>query len=228
MLKWTLVFLAGALLGANAMYFLMTRDRVPPTPLGIERRPTVPESDAAPAPSPAQRTAPPAAAPPAPGAVTPAPPGPDRLVMPVQGITADQLSNTYDDSRGNGRVHEALDIMAPRGTPVLAVADGHVEKLFQSEQGGLTLYQFEPSGRRAYYYAHLDRYAPGVVEGKPLRRGELIGYVGSTGNANVAAPHLHFAVFVLGPEKQWWKGTPINPYPLLGGREARAMRGDAK
>ena len=224
MLKWILVFLAGALLGAIAMYFLMTRDRVPPAPLGIERRPTVPsprpETGRAPTPSPAERTTPPAAgvATRAPVAVSPALPGPGGLLVPVQGITADQLSNTYDDSRGNGRVHEALDIMAPRGTPVLAVADGHVEKLFQSEQGGLTLYQFEPAGRYAYYYAHLDRYAPGVVEGKRLRRGELIGYVGSTGNANVAAPHLHFAVFVLGPEKRWWKGTPINPYPLLRGR----------
>jgi murein DD-endopeptidase MepM/ murein hydrolase activator NlpD len=138
--------------------------------------------------------------------------------MPVQGIAAHSLHDTYADQRGGGaRVHEALDIMAPTGTPVLAVADGHVEKLFDSKQGGLTIYQFEPDGRYAYYYAHLDRYAPGLAEEQALRRGQVIGYVGSSGNADPAAPHLHFAVFVLGPEKQWWKGTPIDPWPLFAG-----------
>lgn len=115
-------------------------------------------------------------------------------------------------------MHDAIDIMAPRGTPVRAVADGTVEKLFTSEAGGLTLYQFEPTGRYAYYYAHLDRYAPGLAEGDTLRQGQLVGYVGSTGNASDDAPHLHFAIFLLGPEKRWWEGTAINPYPLLGGR----------
>ncbi|MDQ3287252.1 MAG: peptidoglycan DD-metalloendopeptidase family protein [Pseudomonadota bacterium] len=148
---------------------------------------------------------------------SPAVPGPSGLVVPVQGILPGQLSNTFQDARSGGRVHNALDIMAPKGTPVLAVADGRVEKLFDSEQGGLTLYQFDPAGNYAYYYAHLDSYAPGVAEGKSLRRGEVIGYVGSTGNATPEAPHLHFAVFLLGPEKQWWKGTAINPYPLLAG-----------
>ena len=99
-----------------------------------------------------------------------------------------------------------------------AAADGTVEKLFTSDAGGLTIYQFEPSGRYAYYYAHLDRYAAGLDEGDTLRRGQVIGYVGSTGNASEDAPHLHFAIFLLGPEKRWWEGTAINPYPLLGGR----------
>ena len=108
--------------------------------------------------------------------------------------------------------------MAPRGTPVLAVADGKIEKLFDSKQGGLTLYQFDRTGTFAYYYAHLDRYAAGMVEGRQLERGEVLGYVGGTGNADPAGPHLHFAIFVLGPEKHWWQGTAINPYPLLGGR----------
>ena len=107
---------------------------------------------------------------------------------------------------------------AAAGTPVLAVADGHVEKLFTSDAGGLTIYQFDPSGRYAYYYAHLQGYAPGLREKQPVRRGQLLGYVGSTGNASPTAPHLHFAIFLLGPEKQWWKGRAINPYPLLGGR----------
>lgn len=143
---------------------------------------------------------------------------PSGLVVPVQGVAPSSLSPTFDDDRGEGRVHEALDIMAPAGTPVLAVADGHVEKLFDSDRGGLTIYQFEPTGRYAYYYAHLERYAPDLEEGAALRQGQVIGYVGSSGNADPAAPHLHFAIFLLGPEKRWWEGTPIDPWPLLSGR----------
>lgn len=137
------------------------------------------------------------------------------LLLPVQGITRSDLQDTFSDARSEGRVHDAIDIAATAGTPVLAVADGTVEKLFDSKRGGLTVYQFEPSGRLAYYYAHLQRYADGLKERQALRRGDVIGYVGSTGNANPEAPHLHFAIFQLGPEKQWWKGTAINPYPVL-------------
>ncbi|WP_024889268.1 M23 family metallopeptidase [Luteimonas huabeiensis] len=137
------------------------------------------------------------------------------LLVPVQGVGREALHDTFSDARGAGRPHDAIDIMAPAGTPVLAVADGHVEKLFDSERGGLTLYQFEPGGRYAYYYAHLQGYAPGIEEGRALRRGETIGYVGSTGNADPAAPHLHFAIFRLGPERRWWEGEAINPYPYL-------------
>ena len=140
---------------------------------------------------------------------------PPGLMVPVRGVAPSQLSPTFEDARSEGRVHEALDIMAPAGTPVLAVADGHVEKLFDSRLGGLTIYQFDPGARYAYYYAHLERYAPGLAEQQQVRRGEVIGYVGSTGNADPAAPHLHFAIFLLGPEKQWWKGTAIDPYPLF-------------
>jgi len=137
------------------------------------------------------------------------------LLLPVQGIQPSQLQDTFTDARSEGRVHDAIDIMAAEGTPVLAVADGHVEKLFDSDKGGLTLYQFDPDGVHCYYYAHLQRYADGVTEKKQIKRGEVIGYVGSTGNANKDAPHLHFEVHLLGPEKQWWKGESINPYPLL-------------
>lgn len=140
------------------------------------------------------------------------------LLMPVQGVQPKQLVDTYTQSRGEGRVHDAIDIMAARGTPVLAVADGRVAKLFTSQRGGLTVYQFDREEKLAYYYAHLDRYAPSLVEGAQLRRGDPVGFVGSTGNASPDAPHLHFAVFVLGPEKRWWQGTAVNPYPLLGGR----------
>ncbi|MCC2956277.1 M23 family metallopeptidase [Massilia sp. IC2-477] len=138
-----------------------------------------------------------------------------KLAVPVQGIKLASLSDTYDQPRGNQRQHEALDIMAPKGTPVLAAADGKVAKLFTSKPGGTTLYQFDPSEKYAYYYAHLDRYADGIKEGMDIKRGDVLGYVGVTGNSDPNAPHLHFAVFELTPEKQWWKGTPLNPFPLL-------------
>ena len=140
-----------------------------------------------------------------------------RLAFPVQGIDAGKVRDTYHEKRG-GKAHEALDVMAARGTPVVAVDDGRVAKLFTSVPGGLTLYQFDPSGRYAYYYAHLDRYADGLAEGAQVKRGEVIGYVGSTGNADARAPHLHFAIFRLGPERQWWKGTPVNPHPYFAKR----------
>ncbi|WP_296282023.1 peptidoglycan DD-metalloendopeptidase family protein [Pseudoxanthomonas sp.] len=162
----------------------------------------------------------------APASVAPVPgvssdmPAPSALLLPVQGIRAADLTDTFTDARSEGRSHDAIDIMAAKGTPVLAVADGHVEKLFTSERGGLTIYQFEPTGRYAYYYAHLDRYADGLAEKQQIRRGQVIGYVGATGNASPAAPHLHFAIFLLGPEKQWWKGSPVNPYPILTAQQA--------
>lgn len=137
-----------------------------------------------------------------------------NLLLPVMGIQPGELVDTFNQARGT-RAHQAIDIMAPRGREIVAVADGKIVKLFNSKQGGLTLYQFDNAERLAYYYAHLDGYAPGIVEGKILKRGELVGYVGSSGNANPDGPHLHFAIFELGPEKKWWEGKPINPYPLL-------------
>jgi murein DD-endopeptidase MepM/ murein hydrolase activator NlpD len=139
----------------------------------------------------------------------------DDLEIPVAGVTADQLRDTFTEARGSNRAHEAIDIMAPRRTRVLAVRDGTVVKLFTSKQGGLTIYEFDPSQTFCYYYAHLDSYAPGIREGQTVRRGEVIGFVGSTGNASPDAPHLHFAIFRLTPEHQWWKGDPVNPYPVL-------------
>lgn len=138
-----------------------------------------------------------------------------QLLIPVAGVDAAQLSDTFTQSRSAGRLHDAIDILAPRGTPVRAVADGRLVRLFTSKPGGLTVYQFDREEKLAYYYAHLDGYAPGVREGAQLKRGDVVGYVGSTGNASPGAPHLHFAIFVLGPEKHWWEGTAINPYPLL-------------
>ncbi len=152
-----------------------------------------------------------------PPAQAPAAMAANDLLLPVQGITSAQLQDTFTDARSEGRVHDAIDILAAEGTPVLAVADGQIEKLFDSDRGGLTIYQFEPGGRYCYYYAHLQRYADGLAEKQQVKRGQVIGYVGSTGNASAEAPHLHFEVHVLGPERQWWKGESINPYPLLGG-----------
>ncbi|AOY61897.1 M23 family metallopeptidase [Xanthomonas citri pv. glycines] len=169
---------------------------------------SAPLTDAAPAGMPVART--PAQSPAA------AAPG-SGLLIPVQGISASQLQDTFTDARSEGRVHDAIDILAPTGTPVVAVADGTVEKLFTSDRGGLTVYQFEPGGKYCYYYAHLERYADGLAEKQSIKRGQVIGYVGSTGNANPAAPHLHFEIHRLGPEKQWWKGDALNPYPVLHG-----------
>lgn len=139
------------------------------------------------------------------------------LIVPVEGITAAQLEDHFTDARSEGRRHEAVDIMAPRGTPVLAAESGRIVKLFESEKGGLTVYQFDKQDELCYYYAHLDRYADGLAEGQAVAQGEVIGYVGHTGNADPSAPHLHFAIFQLGPERHWWQGVPINPYPHLVG-----------
>jgi murein DD-endopeptidase MepM/ murein hydrolase activator NlpD len=139
-----------------------------------------------------------------------------RLNMPLDGVSRDRLRDTFDESRAAGlRRHEAIDIMAPKGTPVRAVEDARVAKLFKSVAGGLTIYLEDPTGTFTYYYAHLDRYAPGLKEDQHVRRGELIGFVGSTGNASDDAPHLHFAIFQMGPERRWWQGEPINPFPVL-------------
>jgi murein DD-endopeptidase MepM/ murein hydrolase activator NlpD len=135
------------------------------------------------------------------------------LLIPVRGVDASQIRDNFSEMRG-GRVHEAIDILAPRGTPVVAVDDGVVEKLFTSAQGGLTVYQFDADRAYCYYYAHLDRYADGLKERMAVKKGDVIGYVGTTGNAPPGTPHLHFTVFKLGPEKQWWKGTAVNPFPL--------------
>ena len=136
------------------------------------------------------------------------------LLVPVAGVSAASLRDTFADRRGE-HPHEALDIAAPTGSRVLAADDGIVAKLFTSVPGGITLYQFDPSRRFAYYYAHLAAYAGGVHEGMVVHRGDLIGYVGTSGNARVGAPHLHFALFRLGPQREWWKGTPIDPYRLF-------------
>jgi murein DD-endopeptidase MepM/ murein hydrolase activator NlpD len=159
----------------------------------------------------------PATNPPVEAAISAAPGGDldDKdLIIPVEGVSTEQLTRTFEDPRGTRR-HEALDILAPKHTPVKAVEDGTIAKLFFSKNGGITIYQFDPSSRYAYYYAHLDRYADGLTEGQKVRKGEVIGYVGVSGNAPKDTPHLHFAIFRLTPERRWWEGTPVDPYDVL-------------
>jgi murein DD-endopeptidase MepM/ murein hydrolase activator NlpD len=146
--------------------------------------------------------------------------GPSGLVIPVAGVKPEQLVDTYTQARAGGaRVHDAIDIMAPLGTPVIAAAPGRVEKLFLSQGGGgVTAYVRSDDGRWTYYYAHLNSYAPGLREGQRIDRASPVGTVGATGNANPAGPHLHFAIHRMNPGERWWQGAPINPYPLLAGK----------
>jgi murein DD-endopeptidase MepM/ murein hydrolase activator NlpD len=150
---------------------------------------------------------------------TPPSPSPDLgvprpMIVPVAGVDRSAIHDMFNDVRGNRR-HEAIDIMAPRGTPVIAADDGTVRKLFLSVPGGLTVYEFDPDQQFCYYYAHLDHYADGL---QPVHRGDLLGYVGTTGNAPKDAPHLHFAVIRLDAGKEWWKGSYVNLYPRLAGK----------
>jgi murein DD-endopeptidase MepM/ murein hydrolase activator NlpD len=147
----------------------------------------------------------------------------DALVIPVAGIQRAQIRDTFNEGRV-GHVHHALDILAPRGTPVLSAVDGHVRKLFTSNAGGLTIYASDRDDLKMYYYAHLDSYAAGLHEGMELHSGEVIGYVGTTGNAPEKTPHLHFAVAILTPTKEWWKGEPVNPYRELIERGVTVQR----
>lgn len=141
------------------------------------------------------------------------------LAIPVAGIAGKELTDTYTASRGGGsRVHNAIDIMAPRGTPVVSASAGVVEKLFYSQGGGgITAYVRSPDRRWLHYYAHLDAYAPGLREGQRIRRGDPIGTVGISGNANPSGPHLHYAIYRMSPGERWYDGAPINPYPQLAG-----------
>ncbi len=137
------------------------------------------------------------------------------LDVPVEGVRRESLVRSFHDARDGTREHDALDILAPRNTPVVAADDGRIEKLFLSKAGGNTIYQFDATEQFCYYYAHLERYADGLKEGDQVRKGQVIGYVGTSGNAPKNTPHLHFAVFQLTPEKHWWEGTPIDPYDVL-------------
>jgi murein DD-endopeptidase MepM/ murein hydrolase activator NlpD len=138
------------------------------------------------------------------------------LYFPVAGFDGRPLDNSYDDLRdGGNRRHHAIDIMAPRGTPVLSVQDGRIIRLSTNSKGGITIYATDTDERFVFYYAHLDRYHPGVHEGRTVMRGDTIAYVGTTGNAPDNVPHLHFQLMRMPPDRKYWNGEPINPYPLL-------------
>lgn len=141
-----------------------------------------------------------------------------NLLIPVAGVPAGELRDSFYDSRSEGRTHNAMDIMAERDTPVLAADDGKVLKLHNSVRGGISLYQSDPSGNYVYFYGHLIRYADGISEGKPVKRGEVIAFVGDTGNAGAGNCHLHFGISRVTEAGRWSGGEPINPYPLLSGR----------
>ena len=149
--------------------------------------------------------------------------GPAGLALPVAGVKPRDLVDTFTQARAGGaRVHDAIDIMAATGTPIVSVAPGTVEKLYFSQGGGGTsAYVRSTDGRYMFYYAHLSAYAPGLREGQRVRRGTPVGYVGSSGNANPAGPHLHMAINRMNPGEKWYQGTPINPYPLLAGNRAK-------
>jgi murein DD-endopeptidase MepM/ murein hydrolase activator NlpD len=137
-----------------------------------------------------------------------------ELRIPIDGVTADSFKGGFQERRAGdgGHQHEAVDILAPRNTPVHAVENGTIARLFNSKAGGRTIYQFDSSGRFCYYYAHLERYEEGLRDGQPVSAGEVIGYVGTSGNAPPGTPHLHFAVLELGPDKRWWQGQALDPY----------------
>lgn len=138
-----------------------------------------------------------------------------QLALPVQGARREDLRSMFDEQRGSSRRHEAIDMLAPRHTPIVAVEDGTIARLFLSDAGGITVYQFDPTTTYVYYYAHLQAYVEGLKEGDQVKRGDLLGYVGTSGNAPRDTPHLHFAIFQMTDKKQWWQGTPIDPYKVL-------------
>ena len=150
----------------------------------------------------------------APDATSEAPLAVTPFRVPIDGISIESFKGGFSERRG-GRPHEAVDIVAPRGTVVHAVQDGTIAKLFFSQAGGITIYQFDRDGRLCYYYAHLERYADGLHDGQHVSQGDVIGYVGTSGNAPPDTPHLHFAVFELNADRKWWQGRPLDPYAVF-------------
>jgi peptidoglycan LD-endopeptidase LytH len=141
-------------------------------------------------------------------------PAPVITASPLPGLKASELHDSFNEIH-HGHRHEAIDIMRPYGTAIYAVVDGTTRKLFMSRAGGKTIYQFDTDGTYCYYYAHLDRYADGLTEKISVKHGQILGYVGTSGNAEPNAPQLHLAIARLGPDKRWWQGAPVDPYPVL-------------
>lgn len=213
-----------AALSAVVVLILNKRAGLPPT--GVNQAEIRLEPAPSPTPSastaPAAETPPPASEPQATNETPVAINSPQQsfvgtvdLAIPVMGVRPDQLLDTFGDARSEGRVHDAIDIAAAAGTPVLAASDGQILKLFQSERGGTTIYQLSQDKKLIFYYAHLQGYADGLTEGAQVKRGDVIAYVGDTGNAGAGNFHLHFSIALVSDPKRYWEGTNINPYPLL-------------
>lgn len=222
-MRGLIILLIGFILGALVLYIYLSPTvgtvATPPATPAVKSTPPVTDATPSPSTSAGQASVPISVPATQPLSSPPVQASDDlasrNLLIPVVGVKAEAISDTFNEMRGSTRRHEALDIMAAKGTPVVAVDDGTIKKLFTSQYGGLTIYQFDSAETVSYYYAHLDRYAEGVKEGLQVKKGDTLGYVGSTGNASPSAPHLHFAVFRLGAEKRWWEGEAINPYGLI-------------
>lgn len=221
--SFVLMFLIGFAIGALSLAAYLLSSGQLPNGLQLGSVATI-NQPIQPKPIPPAKPAPPKPAPPS---ILPSPPTTTEvteadykylmqrhLKLPVIGVDPKTIQDTFNQARPGGRRHEATDILATTGTPIVAVDDGVIQKLFTSKDGGLTIYEFDSSKTYCYYYAHLERYADGLREGMAVKKGEVIGFVGTSGDAG-STPQLHFAVFKLGPDKKWWKGTPIDPYPLL-------------
>ena len=193
-----LVILAIVSLAIN--YSSRSLESIPPVAVATPNEPPTPIADAFPAATPAQ---------------PPSFVGQLNLIIPVAGVRPDQLLDTFADARSEGRTHDAIDIPAPAETHVLAASDGQILKIFQSERGGTTIYQLAANQGLVFYYAHLSRYADGLAEGNTVHQGQVIAYVGDTGNAGAGSYHLHFSIAAVSDPKRYWEGTNINPYPLL-------------
>lgn len=204
----TLLVVIVAFLQRRSGHYPSSIDNPPPTPASVSTSPVREAYSASPTPSPASASSIPTATPI--GFV-----GTLKLIVPVAGVQPNQLLDTFADSRSEGRVHDAIDIPAAQGTPVVAAADGQIIKLLQSELGGTTIYQLSTDKKFILYYAHLQRYADGLSEGKSVRQGEVIGYVGDSGNAGPGNYHLHFSIAAVSDPRRYWEGVNINPYPLL-------------
>lgn len=201
------------MIGIAAIWFLKRESPVPPVWITEQASPDPPTPKLSP--SPAEYSTP-AEAPDEPASASANSfVGTLNLIIPVSGVSAKQLLDTFTEARTEGRTHDAIDIPAPAGTSVIAAADGEIIKLFQSERGGTTIYQISSDKRLVFYYAHLQAYAVGLREGQYVRQGDVLGYVGDTGNAGVGNFHLHFSITIVADPKRYWEGNNINPYPLL-------------
>jgi len=140
-----------------------------------------------------------------------------HLMVPVAGADMSKVEDSFLDGRDGERVHHAIDILAPRGTPILSADDGKILRMSNNTVGGITMYTVDPTNRIVYYYAHMDHYNDAMSPGRTISRGDTLGYVGTTGNAPKDTPHLHFQIMRWPADGKYWNGEPIDPFEFLGG-----------